>query len=103
MTADASDTFCMISTGVATATRKHYSNGEEYVYEVERPIVFNGIAGNLIERSDLASRTIKLLIPRITARRSMADLNEEFERVWPGVLGACLTALLVHCKEPARL
>jgi hypothetical protein len=78
MTAEASDTFCMISTGIASGTRAHYTNDEEHVYEVMRPMLFNGIAGNLIERSDLASRTIKLQIPAIAVRRGPADLEEEF-------------------------
>ena len=98
MTAEASDTFCMISTGIASGTRAHYTNDEEHVYEVMRPMLFNGIAGNLIERSDLASRTIKLQIPAIAVRRGPADLEEEFLRVWPGGYSVhCSTASLARC------
>jgi hypothetical protein len=111
MTAEASDTFCMISTGVASGTRAHYTNDEEHVYEVMRPMLFNGIAGNLIERSDLASRTIKLQIPHLAVRRGPADLEEEFQRVWPGVFGALLDGLVgalrgwreIEVADPARL
>jgi hypothetical protein len=111
MTAEASDTFCMISTGVASGTRAHYTNDEEHVYEVMRPMLFNGIAGNLIERSDLASRTIKLQVPHLTTRRGPADLEEEFQRVWPGVFGALLDGLVgalrgwreIKIADPARL
>ena len=76
-----------------------------------RPMLFNGIAGNLIERSDLASRTIKLQIPAIAVRRGPADLEEEFLRVWPGVFGALLDGLVgamrgwrgIEVADPARL
>ena len=90
MTAELSDILCMICTGIATGTRAHYTNDEEHVYGVQRPILFNGIASDLTERSDLASRTIKLQLLPIAVRRTEIDLAEEFERIWPGVFGALL-------------
>ena len=111
MTAETSDILCMIATGIATGTRAHYTNDEEHVYDVQRPILFNGISGDLIERSDLASRTIKLQISPIAVRRTELDLGEEFERIWPGVFGALLDGLVgalrgraaIVVAEPARL
>jgi len=38
-------------------------------------VIFNGIPGDLTERSDLASRTIKLEISRIVQRRIRAILS----------------------------
>jgi hypothetical protein len=115
MTQEWSDTFCQLSTGIATGTRKHYTNDEEHVYEVTRPVLFNGIPENLIQRGDLASRVIKLDILPITTRRTDADLEAEFQRAWPGMFGALLDGLVGGLRdakgvdvgeigqEPARL
>jgi hypothetical protein len=111
LTAEVSDVLCMISTGISSGTRAHYTNDEEHVYTVQRPVLFNGIPSELIERSDLASRTIKLQIPPISVRRTEAELEEEFVRVWPGVFGALLDGLVVALRDhhsiqvakPARL
>src|SRR5262249_55017219 len=86
-------------------------NDEEHVFTVQRPVLFNGIPMDLTERSDLASRTIKLQIVPMAVRRTEADLQEEFERVWPGVLGALLDGLVgalrwwrgIEVEDPARL
>src|SRR5262249_45672103 len=69
------------------------------------------IPGDLTERNDLASRTIKLEISRIVQRRTKSDLEREFEAIWPGVLGALLDGLVgglrdqasVKVDDPARL
>jgi hypothetical protein len=111
MTAEWSDTLCMLATGIASGTRAHYTNDEEHVYSVQCPVLFNGISGELTERSDLASRTIKLQILPITVRRTEADLAEEFEQIWPGVFGALLDGLVgglrnasaIRVADPARL
>jgi hypothetical protein len=111
MSADFSDTLCMVATGIATGARAHYTNDEEHVFTVQRPLLFNGIAEHLTERSDLASRTIKLHILPLTVRRTEADLDEEFERIWPSVFGALLDGLVgalrnarsIAVPNPARL
>jgi hypothetical protein len=61
---------------------------------VERPVAFNGIPGDLTERADLASRTIKLDVPALKGRRSMADLEKAFGEIWPGVFGALLDGVV---------
>jgi hypothetical protein len=38
MPKDLADAFCMLATGISTATRKHYTNDEENVITVERPL-----------------------------------------------------------------
>ncbi len=97
MTAEASDTFCMISTGIASGTRAHYTNDEEHVYEVMRPMLFNGIAGNLIERSDLASRTIKLQVPASPCGEVQPILKRNFFGCGRGYSVHCSTASLARC------
>jgi hypothetical protein len=64
-----------------------------------------------VQRSDLASRIIKLQILPLPIRRTEAELEDEFGRVWPGVLGALLDGLvralagsqIIKVEEPARL
>ncbi len=108
---DWSDTLCMLATGISSGTRKHYTNDEEHVFTVQRLVPFNGIPVDLTERSDLASRTIKLEIVPLKVRRTEADLAEEFAEAWPKVLGALLDGLvgalsgyqMIEVPEPARL
>jgi hypothetical protein len=98
LTVEMSDVLCMISTGISSGTRAHYTNDEEHVYTVQRPVLFNGIPSELIERSDLASRTIKLQIPPIIERRTEAEIEEEFVRIWPGVFGALCDGLVAGLR-----
>ena len=95
-----SDTFCQLSTGIATGTRKHYTNDEEHVYEVKRPVLFNGIPENLIQRGDLASRTIKLDILPITTRRTDAHLEDNSNALGRGCSVRCWTGWSVHYATP---
>src|SRR5262245_46634524 len=111
MSKDFADTFCMIATGISSGARALYTDDEEHTFTVRRPVIFNGIPGDLTERSDLARRTIKLEIPRIIQRRTKVDLEREFEKIWPGVFGALLDGLVgglrdqgsVKVDDPARL
>jgi hypothetical protein len=116
LSASYSDALCSLATGIATGKRAHYTNDEEHAFTVKRPVLFNGIPVDLAQRSDLASRTIRLAALPITERRSEAELKEEFAEIWPGVFGALLDGLVgalrywreINVKddrgqEPARL
>lgn len=113
MTIEFSDVLCMISTGISSGTRAHYTNDEEHLYTVMRPVIFNGIPGELTERPDLASRSIKLQIVPMpaSARRSDLELRREFEEAWPEIFGALCDGLVgamrdgdsIHVDEPARM
>ena len=72
----------MIATGISSGARTLYTDDEEHTFTVRRPVIFNGIPGDLTERSDLASRTIKLEIPRIVQRRTKSDLEREGNLAW---------------------
>ena len=97
MTPEMSDTFCQLSTGISTGTRAHYTNDEEFAYFLKRPLLFNGIDEELLSRGDLASRTIKLVVPPITQRRTEEDLEEEFVKVWPACSVRYSTVWLGPC------
>jgi hypothetical protein len=110
---DMADAICKISTGTAVGARKLYTDDEESAFYAERPILINGIPPDLTERSDLASRTIRLYIPPIPMekRRGLKVLWTEFEEMWPRLLGALCDGLVgalrnadtITIDEPARL
>lgn len=94
-----SDTFCMLATGIATGKRTNYTDDEEFAFSAMRPVIFNGIPGELTERSDLADRVIKLHIPPMAERRGPSEMEREFLEVWPGVLGALLDGLVGAIRD----
>lgn len=93
-----SDTLCRLATGTGFATRVLYTNRGEATFEVARPVVLTGI-GDLVERDDLASRSIVLDLPPIVNRRTEAELQADFERAHPQILGAALDAVSVALRD----
>jgi hypothetical protein len=88
---DLSDMLCRIATKAAFGTRRLYSDDEEILIEVWRPILLNGIPP-LAARADLASRSIVLSLPAMSEseRRSEQDFWLAFEEAAPRLLGALL-------------
>lgn len=90
------DAMCCLSTGGTYTPRMLYSNNQELVLKIQRPMVINGIDA-LITRQDLLERTICIDLPVIeeTARRTDRDLDSYFERHRPAIHGALLN---IFCK-----
>ena len=88
-----SDALCRIATGEGFGDRSLYTNSEETLMSVSRPIILNGI-GDFATRSDLLSRSIILRLPPIDEgkRREEEDFWLEFDGRWPRILGALLDA-----------
>jgi len=86
-----SDALCRLATGSGFATRELYSNDEEAIFQVQRPIVLNGIE-ELATRADLLDRAIVLYLPRIpeNKRQEEATFWARFEQERPAILGALL-------------
>ena len=89
ISAELQDVLCRIATGAAHATRRLYSNGEEFTIRAKRPVSMNGI-GASITAQDLVDRTISLELPVIEDRREKAVIESEFDRLHPALLGALL-------------
>lgn len=89
-----SDTLCSIATGGGFGTRELFTDGEEKLLDVRRPVILNGIDDS-VTRSDLLDRCINLQLPAIMEgnRRSEDDLWSAFERLRPRLLGALLDAI----------
>jgi hypothetical protein len=95
-----SDDLCCLSTGSGFAVRSLYSDSDETIFAASRPVVLNGIE-DFIVRGDLADRNVGLTLPKIAKRkrRTEADLDKEFQRVAPLVLGALLDAVSVALRR----
>ncbi len=89
-----SDALCRLATGGGFSTRELYTDTDEVILDLMRPVILNSI-DHLAERADLADRAIVLNLPRIddSARRDEAQLYEEYERERPNILGALFDAL----------
>lgn len=53
------DAFCRLSTGAGLAKRKLFSNGDLSTFDIQRPVIFNGIE-DLSSRPDFLDRAITL-------------------------------------------
>ncbi len=107
-----SDAFCRLATGGGFSTRQLYTDTEEVLIQVQRPILLNGI-DEVATRQDLIDRAIILNLTPIPAarRRPEAELRTLFEQARPRVLGGLLDAVATalrrlpdtHLNEPPRL
>jgi hypothetical protein len=102
-----SDALCRLATGGGFSTRELYTDTDEVILDLTRPVILNSI-DHLAERADLADRAIVLNLPRIddSARRDEAQLYVEYEREQPNILGAlfdALSAALVRFPETKLL
>jgi hypothetical protein len=90
-----SDALCRIATGGGFGTRELYSDTDEILIEVQRPIIINGIE-ELCTRGDLADRAVvvELLVIPKEQRRTESDLNRDFESAKPEILGGLLDAIV---------
>jgi hypothetical protein len=89
-----SDALAQLATGIGLSKRANYTDDEEHEFGAMRPVAFNGIPGDMVEASDLASRLIAVNVPRLERRRTEQDIEAEFLRIWPGVFGALLDGVV---------
>jgi hypothetical protein len=91
---DMSDALCRLATGAGFATRKLYTDDEEVVFEVQRPVIINSI-GETATKSDLLDRGLILQLPYVAdeERLDERELRAKFDAISGAVLGALLAAL----------
>ncbi|MBF0371588.1 MAG: primase C-terminal domain-containing protein [Magnetococcales bacterium] len=90
LSAPQQDAFCSLSTGGGFAGRQLYTNTEESVVEVKRPVMFNGIS-TLATAQDLVDRVVRFELPIIKQRRKSSELEAEFEKNRPEIFGGLLS------------
>ncbi|MFI5417277.1 MAG: bifunctional DNA primase/polymerase [Candidatus Lutacidiplasmatales archaeon] len=87
-----SDALSRLSTGGGFGTRTLYTDDDETLFGGRRPVLMNGIPQAIVE-PDLRDRALVAHWPRIALRRSVRDLDGEFEAKAGGIFGALLDAL----------
>lgn len=99
-----SDILCRLSTGVGISSRKLYTDGDEFTVKALKPVLINGIS-DLVTRSDLASRSIVLQLPRIPdgQRRTSEEVAKGFAAAHPRILGALLDGVSRALRDRNRL
>lgn len=85
------DALCTLATGGGFAARTLYTNTEETVIEVRRPVILNGI-GTLATRQDLVDRTVRIEPPLLADndRREETDLKAAFDQQHAALVGGLL-------------
>jgi hypothetical protein len=84
------DALCILSTGCGFAKRKLYSDADETVINVKRPIVLNGISA-AITAQDLIDRTVSVEMPIIDACLQTSNLWCDYNSCHASILGGLLT------------
>ncbi|MFB3779054.1 MAG: CHC2 zinc finger domain-containing protein [Bryobacteraceae bacterium] len=107
-----SDCLCQLSTGGGFATRELYSDLDETLINVQRPVILNGIE-EIVTRGDLLDRSLLVRLPAIpeSKRRPERELWGRFEQQRPAImaylLDACVGALAnlgsVHLESTPRM
>jgi hypothetical protein len=98
------DTLCRLVTGEADSKRALYTDDDDFIYEMKRAILLNGINAPT-ERGDAQDRTLPVELDRIPdrERRSEADLWAEFDQEHCYLLGAVFDALSEALAEKESL
>jgi hypothetical protein len=95
-----SDTICRLATGSGFGTRALWTDSEETLIAVTKPVMLGSIK-NVVAESDLATRSILIRLPHISdARRLDEDtFKRKFEQARPRILGALLDAVACGLRE----
>lgn len=102
------DAMCRVSSGAGFRTRSLYTNTEEQVLKLRKPLILNGI-DQISDRNDLLDRCIGLNLERIADDRRISEeeVFAAFGKLHGRILGALLTAVsaglrnLPHVKLPS--
>ncbi|WP_447044273.1 toprim domain-containing protein [Vreelandella sp. H-I2] len=95
------DAMCVVATGGGFAKRKLYSDSDETVISLKRPIISNGIAA-AITQQDAVSRAVTVELPILTDAQAKNNLEAEFEANRASIIGGLLDIAanaLVHLPE----
>ena len=98
--AQLSDALCRIATGGGLAARKLYTDHDETLIEVQRPVILNGI-DELASRPDLAQRCIQIELPVIpeSERRTEAAVWADFKLHAPAIFAALLDGVVRALRD----
>lgn len=89
-----SDDLCKICTGSSMSKRKLYTDQDDLVYQVQRPVLISGIP-RLIHRADLADRSVVVTVKRLneSQRKTQGELDARLKELRPKILGVIFNVL----------
>jgi hypothetical protein len=89
-----SDCLCRLSTGGGFSVRKHYCDDQEKLFDVQRPVVMNGISVG-VHRPDLLDRSLIIPLSEISdeKRQREEEFWRQFELAKPRIFGAIMDAV----------
>ena len=95
-----SDALCRVATGAGFATRQLYTDLDEVLLDVSRPVILTGIV-DVVTRADLADRALAIKLEPIeeTKRRSERELMAAFSVRAPEILGALLDGMVQGVRD----
>lgn len=92
------DAFCIMATDGAYAGRTLFTNADETVITIKRPVMLSGI-NNPVTAQDLISRTVHIELPVIEGRRRLeSELDAAFNEAWPEIFGGLLDLFVKTLK-----
>jgi hypothetical protein len=86
------DALCTLATGGGFATRTLYTNTDETIIEVKRPVIINSIPV-VVTAQDLTDRVINIELKQIPYREE-SEVKAAFEAAYPRMFGALLDLLV---------
>ena len=89
---DAQDLLCKTATGTVLATRRLYTQGDEFAVHVLAPFIITAIVP-VITRADARSRTVRIALSKRGAFSGTSDVEAKFKAICPELTGALLTLL----------
>ncbi len=101
-----SNSLCRLSTGGGVGKRELYTDAEETILDVMRPIILNGIAALIHPGGqDLASRALVVELDQIQDgdRQAERPFWRRFEKAYPRILGAILDAVAAALANRDRI
>jgi hypothetical protein len=95
-----SDALCRLSTGGGFSTRQLYTDQDEVLFDVTRPVILTGIE-DVVERDDLRDRAVILTLPTIPDRHRKTETTfwTNFQEARPHLLGALLNGVARAMRE----
>ena len=106
LSASIQDALCTIATGGGYAKRKLFTDADEVIIKVKRPVGINGISAT-VTAQDLIDRTISIEMSVVAERVEITELWREYEANHGKIIGALLDiaskalALLPSVRLPA--
>lgn len=109
LTSNLQDALCTLATGGGFAARTLYTNKEETIIEVKRPVILNSIP-RVITAQDLTDRAINIECPSIDYKEE-SEIKVSWEKAKPAIFGGLLDLFVktlailptIKLKNPPRM